>query len=145
MWFRSVIKKPLFYFMVQLFVLVGITINADAYSVSSRLDSTVVENFYIHYKCDSVDVNPAYLDNPTQLPKILNFVSNSPRIDSIIINAYASPEGRYNYNKELSIERAETAKRLLLSYSNDTLRLNPSKIIIRPCAENWGAKYFCIK
>ena len=131
-------KNGVSYFVVLLLALVGITTSANAGALSQDNDSTLVERFSIYYKCDSVNVNQTYLDNPEQLKRIINYVRNSPRIDSIVINAYASPEGRYNYNKNLSIRRAETAERLLLSYQQDTTRLNPSKIIIHPRGENWG-------
>lgn len=110
----------------------------NANAVSHKIDSTVIESFSICYMCDSTKVNPYYLDNPNRISKIINYINNSPRIDSIVINAYASPDGPYNYNKKLSIKRAETAKRLLLSYSRDSLKLNSSKIVIRQCGENWG-------
>lgn len=131
-------KNGLSYLVALLFALVGFAASANALVLPEKMDSTVIDRFSIYYKCDSVDVNPTYLDNPSQISRILNYINNSPRIDSIVINAYASPEGGYNYNKRLSIERAETAKRLLLSYSRDSIRLNPSKIVIRQCGENWG-------
>ena len=130
-------KNGVSYFVVLLLALVGITTSANAGALPQDNDSTVVERFSIYYKCDSVNVNQTYLDNPEQLKRIINYVRNSPRIDSIVINAYASPEGRYSYNKNLSIRRAETAERLLLSYQQDTTRLNPSKIIIHPRGENF--------
>ncbi len=131
-------KIRLSYLAFVLFALVGLAANAEARAVPEKIDSSVIEHFSIYYKCDSIEVNPTYLDNPSQITRIRNYISNSPRIDSIVINAYASPEGGYKYNRWLSIERAKTAKRLLLAWSSDTLRLNPSKIVIRPCGENWG-------
>ena len=131
-------KIRLSYLAFVLFALVGLAANAEARAVPEKIDSSVIEHFSIYYKCDSIEVNPTYLDTPSQIARIRNYISNSPRIDSIVINAYASPEGGYNYNRWLSIERAKTAKRLLLAWSSDTLRLNPSKIVIRPCGENLG-------
>ena len=102
-----------------------------------RKDSSVVEQFSIWYKCDSIDVNPDYLSNRSQISRIKYYIQNSPRIDSITIHSWSSPEGRYVYNKHLSHERAKAAKRLLLSHSTDSLKLNASKIKINPTAENW--------
>ncbi len=131
-------RNCLSYIAGVLFALVGLSTNVNASAVSHKMDSTVIEKFSIYYMCDSTEVNPYYLDNPKRLSRIINYINNSPRIDSIVINAYASPEGHYNYNRRLSIERAETAKRLLLAYSRDSLKLNSSKIVIHQCDENWG-------
>lgn len=105
---------------------------------AAEKDTTVVENFSIFYKADSVKVNPNYLDNSSQIERILHYLNNSPRIDSITIHAYASPEGSYKSNKVLSDKRAKDAKRYLLRHSPDSLKLNSDKIKIDPRAENWS-------
>ena len=86
-----------------------------------RKDSAVVESFSIYYECDSTTVNPDYLSNKAHISRILHYVKNSPRIDSITIYSWSSPEGREEYNLSLSKERARAAKRsgsfLYLGYS----------------------------
>ena len=100
-------------------------------------DSSIVENFAIWYKADSIDINPSYLDNKRQIEHILHYLENSPRIDSITIYAWSSPEGRYSWNQWLSRERAKTAKAFLLRHTSDSTRLNAGMIHISPIAENW--------
>lgn len=101
-------------------------------------DSSVIEKFSIYYKCDSIDVNPHYLDNEEQISRIIHYIRNSPRIDSITIYSYSSPEGRYAHNSYLAKERGKAAMRFLLSHSPDSLKLDAGKIKLSPIAENWG-------
>ena len=110
-----------------------------------RRDSAVVESFSIYYECDSTTVNPDYLSNKANISRILRYVKNSPRIDSITIYSWSSPEGREEYNLSLSKERARTAKRFLLSHSPDSLKLNSDKIKLSPVAENWDGLIAAVK
>ena len=54
---------------------------------------SITETFSIYYKVDSIDINPTYLENRKNIAHILDYLENSPRIDSITIYAWASPEG----------------------------------------------------
>lgn len=107
------------------------------FSSRERMDTVISESFYIYYKVDSIDINPTYLQNKENLAHIRNYLKNSPRIDSITIYAWASPEGGYKHNVWLSKERAKTAKRFLLETAADSSRLSSDKIKISPLAENW--------
>lgn len=109
----------------------------DSYAILHEKDSAIVENFAIWYKVDSIDINPNYLDNRRQMDHIIHYLETSPRIDSITIYAWSSPEGRYSWNKYLSKERAKSAKKFLLRHSPDSAKLNAGKIHISPIAENW--------
>ena len=93
-------------------------------SHAEQRDSTLIQNFLIHYKVDSTDINPNYIKNRRQIENILYYINNSPRIDSITIYAWASPEGGYQYNRWLSQERAKSAKKFLLKNSPDSAKLN---------------------
>lgn len=106
-------------------------------TVGSALDTAVTENFAIYYRFDDTSFDQTYLSNSETAAHIKNYLVNSPRIDSITIYAWASPEGAYHHNVWLSQERAKTAKKFLLSYSPDSLKLNSDKIHISPRAENW--------
>lgn len=115
-----------------------LAVHADGGAASFvRKDTVITEKFFIYYKVDSIDINPTYLQNKRNIAHIKNYLQNSPRIDSITIYAWASPEGGYRHNEWLSQERAKTAKRFLLSNSPDSLKLNSGKIKISPIAENW--------
>lgn len=109
---------------------------SDAVVRSAPEDSAQTENFSIYYKCNSITIDTTYLANKRQIPLIRHYLMHSPRIDSITIYAWASPEGRYGHNKWLSQERAKTAKAFLLK-SADSTKLNAGKIKISPLAENW--------
>ena len=100
-------------------------------------DSAQIENFSIYYQCDSISIDTTYLSNKRQIQKIKHYLIHSPRIDSITIYAWASPEGGYNHNKWLSRERAKTAKSFLLKSAGDSAKLDAGKIKISPIAENW--------
>jgi len=110
----------------------------DSINTPPRVRSSKTEEFSIYYVCDSIDINTNYLDNRDQIQHILHYLENSPRIDSITIYAWASPEGGYAHNRWLSSERAQTAKRFLLQHSPDSSKLNSDKIKISPLAENWS-------
>lgn len=73
-------------------------------------DSSLIENFSIFYQCDSISIDTTYLSNRRQIDRIRHYLMHSPRIDSITIYAWASPEGAYSRNKWLSKERAKSAK-----------------------------------
>lgn len=104
---------------------------------AAESDNVVTEKFSIYYRLDKTEVDPTYLDNPSQIEHIVNYLHNSPRIDSITIFSWASPEGTYRHNKWLSEERAKSARRFLLDNTPDSTRLNSEKIKISPIAENW--------
>lgn len=130
-------RRLILSFMVLL--LSPLAVFADGeFSSRERMDTVISESFYIYYKVDSIDINPTYLQNKENLAHIRNYLKNSPRIDSITIYAWASPEGGYKHNVWLSKERAKTAKRFLLETAADSSRLSSDKIKISPLAENWA-------
>ena len=110
---------------------------ADSVPQSQEKAVSIVENFGIWYKVDSVTIDPNYLDNKRQIEHILHYLDQSPRIDSITIYSWASPEGPYTRNKYLSAERAKAARTFLLQHSPDSTRLNAGMIHLSPVAENW--------
>lgn len=65
-------------------------------------------------------------------------MAHSPRIDSITIYAYASPEGTYERNLWLSRKRAEAARQFILANIPEGRTFDPSTIRLRPMAENWA-------
>ena len=97
--------RKLSYLAVLFFALLNI-FKANAVEFTYKNGNDVEDHYSIYYKCDSIDVNPSYLDNPKQIERIIHYIKNTTRIDSIVINAYASPEGGTRYNRWLSLERA---------------------------------------
>lgn len=100
-------------------------------------DSSKTEQFIIHYRVNEIELDADYMDNKAQLHRIRHYFTNSPRIDSVTIYSWASPEGGIKLNTYLSRERGKNAKKLLLSYSPDSSKFNAGKIKLSPIAENW--------
>lgn len=77
------------------------------------------------------------MSNPDELENIKRHLYSSPRIDSITIYSYASPEGSYEFNKWLAAERGKTAKKFILNNIPAHRNFPDSLIRIMPTAENW--------
>ena len=116
---------------------ISLTLSHASGMPESHKDSTLVENFSIYYQCDSITIDTTYLSNRRNIDRIRHYLMHSPRIDSITIYSWASPEGGYAHNKWLSRERGKTARSFLLKSAGDSLKLNSGKIKISPIAENW--------
>ena len=100
-------------------------------------DSTRNDTYSLYYYRDRIDLQEDYLDNALQMFRIREFLNSSSRIDSIVIYAYASPEGSPKRNKWLSERRAEVAKDYVLSQLPNDSVLLPDNVILRPMGENW--------
>lgn len=100
--------------------------------------TSVAENFALYYWRDRIDIDENYLDNRSQIEHIKDYLAHSPRIDSITIYAYASPEGTYARNLWLSRKRAEAARRFILANIPEGRAFAPSTIRLCPMAENWA-------
>ena len=101
-------------------------------------DSTVATISKIYYPLNKVNLHENYMDNPTELANIKRILTETPRIDSITIYSYASPEGPYNWNKWLARERGKTAKRYILANIPKMKNFPDSLIKLDPTAENWA-------
>ena len=110
---------------------------ADSAKSHLKSEEPLKETFAIHYRVNETVVDEDYMGNKEQIHKIKHYLVNSPRVDSITIYAWSSPDGLYNKNRSLSRKRASSAKRLLLQHSPDSAKLNSGKIKISPIAENW--------
>ena len=125
-------------------ILVGVSVRAQANQdptsdiIGERKDSSKTEQFILHYRVNETELDADYMNNKEQLHKIRHYFANSPRIDSVTIYSWASPEGGIKFNTYLSRERGKTAKRLLLSLSPDSTKFNSGKIKLSPTAENWA-------
>lgn len=104
-------------------------------------DTSIVRKFRISYPINEIELYEDYLGNKAALETIKEHFRKSPRIDSIVIYSYASPEGPYNWNKYLARERGKRAKRYLLEHMPAERNFPDSLIIINPTAENWIGLY----
>lgn len=96
-----------------------------------------VMQFHIHYPINKTDVREDYMDNAENLQTIKNYIRYSPRIDSMVIYSYASPEGPYSFNKYLAEKRGISAKKYILQQIPVERKFDESLIILKPDAENW--------
>lgn len=130
-------------FLTIIITFLGLITTASAASGSGEnygtlpQDISEKEQFHIYYICDSPDIDTSYLDNRQQIARIRYYLQNSPRIDSITIYSWSSPEGSYRRNSWLARERGKSARKFLLANSPDSSRLSSDKIKISPYAENW--------
>ena len=100
-------------------------------------DSSVVMRFRIFYPVNQTDIDEDYMSNATQLHYMQKYLQKSPKIDSITIYSYASPEGPYQLNKRLAAGRGKAMKNYLLKHLPAQSTLSEHHIIIDPTAENW--------
>lgn len=99
---------------------------------------STARSFAIYYVQNGIDIDEHYLDNEWHISQIKKYLMISPKVDSITIYSYASPEGVYERNVWLARKRGEAARRFLVnsipegsSFTGDLIKLNPT-------AENWA-------
>lgn len=111
------------------------------YQGHAQTDNVNSDSYALYYYCDRIDLQEDYLDNALQMARIRDILARSPRIDSIAIYAYASPEGAPHRNDWLARRRAEVARDFILAnLPNDSVLL-PHNIILHPMGENWEGLY----
>lgn len=110
-------------------------------SAESMCDSTIVQQFRISYPVNQTELHADYHDNATNLRIIKEYFLKSPKIDSIIIYSFSSPEGPYKTNKRLAEERGKRARNYLVQMLPEGSSFPDSLIIIKPTAENWDGLY----
>ena len=93
----------------------SLAVQAEESANSCDSVSSVVNISKIYYPVNKVTIYEDYMNNPKELNNIKLHLAQSPRIDSIIIYSFASPEGPYNWNTWLANERGKTAKRYILA------------------------------
>lgn len=121
--------------MLMFFCLSG---NVNAQQASSlQSDSSVVMRFRIFYPINESRIVEDYMDNAKSFHSIRKHLEKSPKIDSIVVYSYASPEGPYYLNKRLATERGKAAKQYLLSQFPSDRHFPDSLIVLNPTAENW--------
>ncbi|WP_300703976.1 DUF3575 domain-containing protein [Bacteroides sp.] len=104
---------------------------------SSGSDTLCGSPLLLHFRFDRSLVEYDYMDNPHTLEAFSSLFSDSiaaTRIDTLVIAAYASPDGNAHYNFRLAHTRAVAVKGYLLwKYPH----LDQHRILIRPQGENW--------
>ncbi len=105
-------------------------------------DNVIRQEVSIFYHYDQVTLDSTYLDNATQMKDAVRFLEIAPKIDSITIISYASPEGTYEVNVWLAKKRAETARDFILNNLPDKYEEGEEPhITLKPMGENWKGLY----
>ena len=125
----------------RFFVLVAVIFCAVCAYAQSASDSSTVHKFRILYPVNETTLHEDYLGNTAALRSIREHFKKSPRIDSIMIYSYASPEGPFKQNQRLAKERGEHARNYLLKHIHAEREFPDSLIIVKPIAENWEGLY----
>lgn len=125
------------YSILILFLISSLTAVAEEDKDTMCVDSVVVNRSRIYYPINKVGIYENYMSNKEELLRIKKHLATSPRIDSITIYSYASPEGRYGFNKWLAVERGKTAKKYLLANIPKYRHWADFIIKISPTSENW--------
>ena len=110
-------------------------------SAQSAGDSTTVQRFRIMYPLSETKLYEDYMGNTAALQSIREHLQKSPRIDSVVIYSYASPEGPLWLNIRLAEERGKRARQYLLEHMPSDRNIPTSRIIVRPTPENWEGLY----
>ena len=96
------------------------------------------QRFVLYYLQNGIEIDENYLDNKEQIDRIRKYLLISPKIDSITITSYASPEGPFKRNKWLAGKRAEAARKFLMENLPEGTDMTEDKIRLNPVAENWN-------
>ncbi len=89
--------------------------------------------FTFYFRRNKTDIDPDYLWNSSQEEDIRGMLQRQVQPDSIVIYAWASPEGHYGHNVWLSEQRALAARNFILKNSS----LPAELIHISHQEENW--------
>ena len=92
--------------------------------------------FNIRYICDSINIDPAFVDNAVRIGEVRDFLryirdDKRFRLDSVKFTGTASPEGYYEANNWLSENRLENFKKLIrkeMDVPDSIIYLNDSYI-----------------
>ena len=128
------IKRLLTYIYAILTATIMVAQN-NVHTANSEQSET--RHFRIFYPVNKTKLYPNYMGNALNIDTIRRYLAESPRIDSIVIYSYASPEGPLWFNTKLSKERGITAKRFIMSIMPKDRQLPDSIIHLSPEAENW--------
>lgn len=123
--------------ILTILIIQSLSISAKDIYTKSKNDTMEVSCSKIYFPVREIKIHENYMNNPTELEHIKRHLAESPRIDSITIYSYASPEGNTRYNYWLATERAKTAKRYILKNIPEYRNFPDSLIRLSPTAENW--------
>lgn len=120
-------------FITSILLASATAVNASG-SVSES--NPVVREFPVCFRWDNPHYDKTYLENESVEKELFGFVDSleTTKIEQIIIETYASPEGAIYHNNELCKQRAAELKWLLLKRFPETR----GKFMLRSAGESWA-------
>lgn len=109
---------------------------SSSQSKDTTLRTDFLDNATIYFRLNKDEIDPTYLTNAQTLATIHSRLSDSislAHLDSVSLNASASPEGKVEYNKRLSERRAAKLREYLLSRYPQAA----SKLHVGASGEDW--------
>lgn len=100
-------------------------------------DTQRARTFMLRFRFDRSDLDPTYMNNAQQMDSLKLMLKEAECIDSIVITAASSPEGKVQYNRDLAVRRAESARAFLFQHLAPTFFPRPVPIRIEAQGENW--------
>lgn len=85
----------------------GLILAADAQELRPGRLCGSSDTVSIRFRINESQVDKSYAENDNQL-RLLDSMLTTGRVDSVIVLATASPDGRQTFNKSLAEKRAET-------------------------------------
>lgn len=115
---------------------------AFAISSTEACDKATTYSFTIFFPVNRSEVLPNYQNNQRELQRLADQLACLGHVDSIVIRSASSPDGPYQYNRRLAIERGLSAKRYLLRLlKNRGMIVEDERIRLQPIYENWEGLY----
>ena len=119
------------------FVLSVVCLLSSFINVEGQIAVSYSETFTIRYRFDDTDIDEDYMDNGKQIAEFIRIIDENPKIDSITIHSWSSPEGAYYHNVRLAQRRAAALRDFIISTCKDSQAVDEEKIVIYPNEENW--------
>ena len=96
------------------------------------------EEIKINFRQGCSEIDSTLFQNQKNLDRLTEILTDCQHIDSIVVKAWASPDGTFRRNTILSEERAATVRAYIINnLPSDTLT-DSTFIKTYPMSENWG-------
>lgn len=129
--------KFFFSFLSILLLLVSIKCFGWDNSPNEVLNNSIdKQNITIFFRWNKSELDSLYLSNNKQLNRLDSLLTSkkNQHVNSLMIIAFASPEGHPDYNKTLSENRANTIRSYIIEKYKD---ISPNNILKDAKGENW--------
>ena len=119
----------------------NIDFRADRYLVSvDTLENSIrlnkqYEDIEVHFRFDKYNIDLNYMGTEISFKRFAHKIDSIgiSKIDSIVIISQSSPEGTYEHNRKLSINRANTMRKYILENHPEL----QGRLKVHPDGESW--------